>query len=408
VRSQWGFGDEAAKDQFFEILAGKTRMERGATDGEAETIIDKNGNRVLLLNGYKDDMTLGERLLLGVNIQHEAYRDGEKTADNALETQAAVRAHTEMALRIAGDSRYAREMTELISGNVNLQNDIGNYYLSKMLGSDAIFNAYVDAAYDSSADYWKLVKDENGKWDWDEDGSLDFNFDLGDKEIRDAFFKTFGMNPNNVKGTIGTIAFSDMTLGNIIKLGVQLGIKDPPGPKLTTPEGAKTNFALGNFVTKTMGAAAISTDKAAQVRDYTTAINQLIANGVGYGYEGQEFDNYVVNADSTTMDCIGLISYLNQMQADYNVANFSMYKSFEKVTTAMPGDVITFIAQKGTEYNNHVVGWLGNLGPQQGATDQIFESAWNKGPRFSTLSQLTNYYTSNGYNYTQSIYRLKK
>jgi hypothetical protein len=47
-------------------------------------------------------------------------------------------------------------MTGLISWNVNLQNDIGNYYLSKMLGSDAIFNAYVDAAYDSSADYRKL------------------------------------------------------------------------------------------------------------------------------------------------------------------------------------------------------------------------------------------------------------
>jgi hypothetical protein len=80
-RSQWSYGDEAAKDQLFEVIAGKTRMRRGGTDDEAETIRDENGNRILRLNGYKDNMPLDERLLLGVNIQHEAYRDGVKTAD---------------------------------------------------------------------------------------------------------------------------------------------------------------------------------------------------------------------------------------------------------------------------------------------------------------------------------------
>jgi hypothetical protein len=146
VRSQWGFGDEEARDQFFEILSGKTRMERGATDGEAETVLDKNGNRVLLLNGYKDDMTLGEQLLLGVSLQHEAYRDGTVDSNNKMETRQAVLAHIEMAVRMRDDGQNL-DMNSFVGF------DLAIYDLAQSLGDMSIMAAYADAFYGSDRDY---------------------------------------------------------------------------------------------------------------------------------------------------------------------------------------------------------------------------------------------------------------
>jgi hypothetical protein len=102
-------------------------------------------------------MTIAERLLLGVNLQHEAYRDTIVDADNYLETRDAVLSHTEMALRVAGDGLYTGLMLGLIGGNENLQSDLGAYFTAKDRNDMSIFNAYVDNSYDSSADFWRLL-----------------------------------------------------------------------------------------------------------------------------------------------------------------------------------------------------------------------------------------------------------
>lgn len=41
-------------------------------------------------------------LALGLVLQHEAYRDGMERSENSAETVRAVKAHTEMALRMQG------------------------------------------------------------------------------------------------------------------------------------------------------------------------------------------------------------------------------------------------------------------------------------------------------------------
>jgi hypothetical protein len=79
LRTEWGYGDGTAKEQLFDILFGGTRMMRGDSEAEAEaqTVIDElTGKRTVILNGYKDDMALADQLLMGVKLQHEAYRDG--------------------------------------------------------------------------------------------------------------------------------------------------------------------------------------------------------------------------------------------------------------------------------------------------------------------------------------------
>jgi hypothetical protein len=172
LRSQWGFGDENAKDQLFDILFGETRMRRGASEASAaaETVRDEDGRRVVELNRYKDEMTLEEQLLLGVNLQHEAYRDGynpgmvdaqgnEVTLEsNMAENRPAVLAHTEMALRMANDQQYTETMLGLINGNENLRKDIAMYTFAKELDDMSIMGEYSDFAYGSESDYFDPIQ----------------------------------------------------------------------------------------------------------------------------------------------------------------------------------------------------------------------------------------------------------
>ncbi len=69
----------------------------------------------------------------------------------------AVAKHTDMMTRMMGDSLYSDAMKKMIGENTNLKNDL----IARTLGGE-IFDRYVDKAYDSSADYWKVVTDENG------------------------------------------------------------------------------------------------------------------------------------------------------------------------------------------------------------------------------------------------------
>jgi hypothetical protein len=237
LRSQWGYGDMAAREQLESILEGKTVLREGEGAGEAETVLE-DGTRVVYLNNYREGMGTAEQLLLGVTVQHEAHRDGVYTRDNNLETRDAARGHTEMAIRMMMGG-------ETLAESEYLEKDIMAYIMAG--GNRDAFNAYVDGNYDSSADFWKLAKDANGNWGWEWDESYDFNFDLGDKEIREIFsalirenkiadidrireaglFEIEEMPPlkNSIQNGIGTIAFSDMTEYYIGKLAGNLNLR---------------------------------------------------------------------------------------------------------------------------------------------------------------------------------------
>jgi hypothetical protein len=156
LRSQYGFGDVAAKDQLASILDGSTTLAKATGTQRAETIT-ADGKRTVYLSGYKDDMSLADQLSMGITLQHEAYRDGIVDENNLMETGSAVLGHTEMALRMAGDGMYAQAVSELIENDENLYADVANYIAAG--GDKSRFGSYVDQNYDSSADYWKLTKD---------------------------------------------------------------------------------------------------------------------------------------------------------------------------------------------------------------------------------------------------------
>jgi murein DD-endopeptidase MepM/ murein hydrolase activator NlpD len=150
LRSQYGYGDAVQVGQLWDILSGDVKLKVG-TDGNytAQTTLDENGNRVITMQvgANTQDMRFADQMLLGVVLGHEAYRDGIVTDDNYLETRTAAMAHTQMALRMMKDGNIP-------ALNGNLIRDIAAH----SQGED-YFNNYVDNYYDSSADYWKLMRD---------------------------------------------------------------------------------------------------------------------------------------------------------------------------------------------------------------------------------------------------------
>ena len=177
LRAQYGFGDGMQQAQLESILKGDTVLARGTGTGEAETV-SKDGKRTVYLDNYKETMSREEKLLMGITLGHEAYRDGlvGTKQQQFMETTRAVIGHTEMALRMQADKRYSKSMDSIIGGSAVLQKDIAAYKsgdLMTMLG-------HVAGNYDYSKDYWKLVKEADGSSFLEYDGLADIYDETGD------------------------------------------------------------------------------------------------------------------------------------------------------------------------------------------------------------------------------------
>ena len=191
LRANYGFGDKKQLENLDEILKGETELRKDGTDGKAQTIVDADSHKTIMM-ALSEGMDWKE---LGLLIGHEAFRDGivsdEQTQKE--ETREAVKSHTEMAEKMLGDVLYASSMKQLIDNNQNLQMDL----LARALGED-FFNAYVDGTYDSSADYWKFTKDGNIIWDgkddlFDEDGNLLHKYSGNGTVHTDALAEALGI-----------------------------------------------------------------------------------------------------------------------------------------------------------------------------------------------------------------------
>jgi len=179
LRNQISFGNDKDREMLARIMAGKDTLSIGSevkNNGKGFTeVINKDGSRNISAysSGSGDYQTwLAESVIL----QHEAHRSGLVESDNSLETEEAVAAHTIMAMEMAGQFGM-----DFIGKDSNLINDVIKY----AAGKDA-FSKYVKENYDSSADYWKLLK--NGDIVWD--GSLDLNDENG-RILQKARYGTF-------------------------------------------------------------------------------------------------------------------------------------------------------------------------------------------------------------------------
>jgi hypothetical protein len=141
-------------------------------------VTEKEGlRRTVTLAGYKPGMSVDEQMRLGVTLGHEAYRDGVVDGNNEAETVAAVKGHTEMAVRMLQDGQTSF-MDETI------QRDITAYTKA---GTD--FAEYVKGNYDSSADYWRLVRREDGSYGVIKDGNHSLLDENGNVIVRSPLDK---------------------------------------------------------------------------------------------------------------------------------------------------------------------------------------------------------------------------
>ena len=122
LRSQYGFGDEVAKDQLDDIINGDTVLKFDAEGSEVAQSVTENGQKIIHLNSTLNDGFID----LGLTLQHEAHRDGIVGDEQSqqIETTNAVLGHTVMAKKMQNDSLYKSMMNDIIDTNQNLQNDL--------------------------------------------------------------------------------------------------------------------------------------------------------------------------------------------------------------------------------------------------------------------------------------------
>ena len=164
-RMMRAYGDLSAKMQAAEMLSNETDLKIGQnTDGKAQTVME-NGKRTVYLNNDLDMNNQNSVFDAIVTLSHEARRDGTAGSESSQtrETRRAVGSHVDSVDRLIKDFG-----ADFLFGNTEMFKDYVNY---KKYG-----NEYVDGAYDSSADYWKLMDDGSivfdGKKDlYDEEGN---------------------------------------------------------------------------------------------------------------------------------------------------------------------------------------------------------------------------------------------
>lgn len=297
---------------------------------------------------------------------------------------------------------------------------------------------------DSSGDYWRVLKDK--------DGNVTKVLDDGDREHAtiveaDGTERKVKLQSGGVSGAIAAAVGNGMTQEQMNKIMVNSGLdwtqekgwyaKDesakytaPVAPiveqsaidKVTTWATSKieqtgkwlssvgtefSKFAGRNLETEAVERAGERNDTSMNIADMVSRTQVLIDKGVDYGKDGQRYTNWIVNSDSTEMNCVGLVSFLYGVQPSHSTELFHLHPDFNTVGTLVPGDVINILASNGTETNNHMVAWLGSSGPNKGVSDQIIESAYGVGVRISTLSRLTQYYRNAGFDYIPTYYRYK-
>jgi hypothetical protein len=172
-------------------------------------------------------------------------------------------------------------MMGAIDGSKNLQNDLGAYMMAKLKGDDTLFDKYVDKAYDSSADYWKLktVLDEDGNVisyavDWD--NRLDLTVENADGTASkladfDQIRTETGIDKISQWFSDSGLAFGDEERQRFVALG-------------TASEATK---ALIDAINKEQGAEIKNKDSptiiGALAANFTGSIDALLASGLRIG-----------------------------------------------------------------------------------------------------------------------------
>ena len=158
MRVLYSSGQSEVQTLYEEVLSGKSRVvEEQNADFEARTDWDRENNqRVVRINTTGAFSRKGENsdLELGIALSHEAYRNGINDGEELqrYETERAVRGHMAVASQVA-----------LVYGegvlNDKLRREVALFKAANATPSMETLKTYISQAYESSKDYWKLLRD---------------------------------------------------------------------------------------------------------------------------------------------------------------------------------------------------------------------------------------------------------
>jgi hypothetical protein len=162
-RNSYGYGDDVARRTVRRITKGVDLLHVGLEEGAVARTTRRSGSLGRDIHIGALGAGVEGQLRASVVLQHEAHRDGviSDSLSQDLETKRAVEAHTEMALALIPD--YGRGFLDS-----QLVEDISAYD-----SGAAAFRSYVGDTYDSSADYWKLIRHADGTFTMEDDGRDD-------------------------------------------------------------------------------------------------------------------------------------------------------------------------------------------------------------------------------------------
>jgi hypothetical protein len=253
-------GGETSKDLYESILTGKTRVFENDRVDYTQTLYNENtGTKDIILgkNALSDESKFG----LNVVLSHEAYRNGidDGTEGQWQERNQAVAGHISTTLKMMqdyGEGAVSAAMAEEAKSYLESYQLLASSETSEQQKMEALTNlAGIFENYDAGGDFWRLVKRDDGKWGWMEDGSLDFNFDATDRQLYRAFMDAGG-GIVTIRNGIGTVKNENMTSAFLARLGIGLGIEKSM-PVLTNIntrriKPAAPSIELTQFVNGTM------------------------------------------------------------------------------------------------------------------------------------------------------------
>jgi hypothetical protein len=163
-------GSETNKVEYRNILAGKTDVVEG-NNNFTQSVYDPQTDVKTIYLG-KDAVNDGSRFGLNVMFSHESYRDGVTGSLSGQEEETARAVYGHAATALALLKTYGL-------GSLDLYMTLESMVIETAKGTPDtnLVNSILDS-YDDSADYWKLVRNEEGKWEWIDDKSADF--DIGE------------------------------------------------------------------------------------------------------------------------------------------------------------------------------------------------------------------------------------
>jgi len=202
-------GSDENRAEYENILAGRTVIEERKDVTYTQSIYDEaSGKKTIFLGS--DALNDGSRFGLNVVFSHESYRDGVNNGEIGQKTEGdnAVTGHIETAIAL---------MATYGMGSISF--GMALEALQFTYGTSAMADSILDN-YDSSEDYWKLIKEPNGTWKWHDDNNADFDITdlINDPEIQKRYgIETSGLLHNLLSSqvldgkTFGTISAGRMT-----------------------------------------------------------------------------------------------------------------------------------------------------------------------------------------------------